>query len=430
MAATRYIWSKRMTWRERQQWGDRFYRRASFKGIPFWVDDYSLDAGRRQAIQKFPGNQYTNVQDLGRDSAGIRVSAYLLGDDYDLDRKSLESALLEGGKGELYLPFRGPLTVTIVGRVRVDESGRERGICRIIFECIESKPAPSHSRTIAIEVNNNAASARQASRFSFADKFEDMKLLPESRKYTARAALNEFSDVVVDIQGRVSAFIAEIPSAANVAIRLSGALNELINTPLDLNDAIVNAIESSYISMRSIGDTGANVISTWGAGGPVRILKDQTFTTVDEFTPPTISTSTNSGTIEQQGVDALYRMIRLNLLYTFASLITDLPFESRQQAIALRTEYIATIDPIVEELFGTEYEAVYNLNPSVGLFLEEVAATLPNIASFTPSDALPSLVLAQMIYGDATRENEIVLRNSITHPGFVPEGEPLEILSV
>ena len=39
---------------------------------------------------------------------------------------------------------------------------------------------------------------------------------------------------------------------------------------------------------------------------------------------------------------------------------------------------------------------------------------------YQPRLAVPSLVLAHRLYGDALRGSEIVTRNKLRHPGFVP----------
>ena len=54
---------------------------------------------------------------------------------------------------------------------------------------------------------------------------------------------------------------------------------------------------------------------------------------------------------------------------------------------------------------------------------------------YTPGATLPAIVIAQIVYGDAigevaARAEQIVARNRIAHPAFVPGGEPLELLSV
>ena len=48
---------------------------------------------------------------------------------------------------------------------------------------------------------------------------------------------------------------------------------------------------------------------------------------------------------------------------------------------------------------------------------------------YRPKAVEPALVLAYRIYGDAGRDAEIVTRNRVARPGFVPAGAPLELLA-
>jgi prophage DNA circulation protein len=50
------------------------------------------------------------------------------------------------------------------------------------------------------------------------------------------------------------------------------------------------------------------------------------------------------------------------------------------------------------------------------------------LESYAPRDNVPALVVAYDHYEDIDREQEIVERNAIRHPGFVPV-RPLRLLS-
>ena len=50
------------------------------------------------------------------------------------------------------------------------------------------------------------------------------------------------------------------------------------------------------------------------------------------------------------------------------------------------------------------------------------------LTTLTPTEVSPALVLAYDYYEDASREADIVARNGIRHPGFVPV-EPLRVIT-
>ena len=51
------------------------------------------------------------------------------------------------------------------------------------------------------------------------------------------------------------------------------------------------------------------------------------------------------------------------------------------------------------------------------------------MASYTPQATLPALVIAHRLYGDATRADEVCVRNNVRHPGALRGGMALEVLS-
>jgi prophage DNA circulation protein len=427
-----------MGWRERQLFFpedgrgnlklEDGYEFASFKGVVFWVESYNLDGGRRQSVQKFPGDQYTNVQDLGRDSSTITVNAFLVGEHYDLQLRSLEVALLQGGPGELSLPWRAPFNVTVVGRIRVDETKGARGFATVSFDCVETAEPPSaFGQDSAARMRESAEGARSATRDRFGDAFNAADQ-PESFRTRVRDSMNDASAKIVGVQGRVDGFIGEISKGANTINRLSGTVNDLINTPLDLSDAIVDAVITAYSSLTSTLQTAQSVIETWGKGGPVRILKDQVFTFNNDFAPVTVDTTTPGGAIEQQNLDEFNRLCRLNMFYEMALLLGDLQFESYSQATGLRTEFVNNIDGLLLGATPAEADRIAGLVEATGAFLEEVAEGLPRLGVYISPVTMPALVVAHTIYGDARAQTDIVLRNNIRHPGFVEAGVELEVL--
>jgi prophage DNA circulation protein len=55
---------------------------------------------------------------------------------------------------------------------------------------------------------------------------------------------------------------------------------------------------------------------------------------------------------------------------------------------------------------------------------------LSPLTTFTAGRALPAVVLAHRLYGAADRAEDIVARNHVANPLFVPGGVALEVLSV
>ena len=97
--------------------------------------------------------------------------------------------------------------------------------------------------------------------------------------------------------------------------------------------------------------------------------------------------------------------------------------------IAMRDTLLQTID---EEMFKTDsdevYQALLDCRASVFKDLTTKAESQARLFEITPTGVFPALVIAYDIYEDAGRDLEIVGRNNIVRPGFVPVA-PLKLLS-
>jgi hypothetical protein len=65
------------------------------------------------------------------------------------------------------------------------------------------------------------------------------------------------------------------------------------------------------------------------------------------------------------------------------------------------------------------YSALVSLNAACAQDLSTRAQSLPRMVQFTFPVALPSLYLAQRIYGDASRADELAAENPAPHPLFI-----------
>lgn len=68
------------------------------------------------------------------------------------------------------------------------------------------------------------------------------------------------------------------------------------------------------------------------------------------------------------------------------------------------------------------YLALNTLRHALISHLNAVAASGVRLQDMKVSEPLPALVLAYRRFGDASRSHEVVQRNRIPHPGFVPPG--------
>lgn len=144
-------------------------------------------------------------------------------------------------------------------------------------------------------------------------------------------------------------------------------------------------------------------------------------------------------------------LVRRAALIEGARAASNVVFSTYDEAVALRDELAARLDdeaagipPALDAQGGSLVDAgqtvVFPVSDPVYQALTAVRVALthdlsaraidaPRLASAILPATLPALVAAYRLLGDPTLDAEIVARNRIRHPGFVPGGVPLEFLS-
>lgn len=392
-------------------WKTGFTARGSFKGAAFWVQQAELEVGRRVQVHEYPKRDMPLAEDLGRKARKIQIEAYCLGDDYMEERDALVAAVEEAGPGTLRHPYWGTLTVTITS-FRVREGTREGGYAAITLQCVESG-----EQTYPNIATNTQHAVKAAADQSLAD------------------AINSFADsfAISDVAGAVDNFLAEVDdvfaAAANVTGSVSGPLADIIRAPAELGAAIAGAV--------------TNIASI--AGEPKRTLDiyRNLFSAGDE---PIVANNTSRAQQAARNSQALNELVRTSAVIESCRASASLELSpSRQTDVTITRNAVADIREALLDVIDTRQESIdvvsgkpisdmlyaslSDLRKAVAIDLSVRGQRLPVVMVITPGAILPALVLAYQQHGDASRETELVKLNNLRHPGFVPGGQPLEVLS-
>ncbi len=101
-------------------------RRASFRGVPFHVEDDGPMRGRRVVVHEISGGERPLTEDMGRMATAFSVSAYVATDAADAIGLALERACDAPGAALLTLPIDPARMVHCVGcerERRKDQAG-------------------------------------------------------------------------------------------------------------------------------------------------------------------------------------------------------------------------------------------------------------------------------------------------------------------
>ena len=114
---------------------------------------------------------------------------------------------------------------------------------------------------------------------------------------------------------------------------------------------------------------------------------------------------------------------------TAGGLLGIINFTSVNEAEALRNIVFEKLDIFLESVVDDDlYNVYYDLRTGIVSDLEERIKKLPVITQYVPIISLPAIVISYDLYGTIDREQDIIDRNNIKHPGFVTGSVPIEVL--
>jgi prophage DNA circulation protein len=434
-----------------QGWRDRL-RDASFRNVPFSVEDDESSFGRRVQVHEYLNRDKPFTEDLGRATRRLTINAYLIGDDYADQRDRLIVAIETAGPGTLVHPQFGEMQGSIDGQVSVTHSVAEGRMCRVSFQFVESGELSFPTAGAA------TAQRLKASGGLFDDAIEGMF------SAFSLSGIPDFlqSDVLADAAGMlndVADAFKMVDSGVSAAMRLlQGDLSVILMPPGTAND-FVRALQKAWrAGDRLSGDTS----------DLVTMVKTISGITLDPGLAPRGTWPGDSGSVSVQKArsNMVAGAIRATALGTAAGIVAELPQPaasppaSRQPNAAGVTGGLNQIDIIhvshpaldsaptaqavnkspswdaltrirtalntaidLEQLRVTDdglFQQITALRSDVNRDIAGRLAQAERTAERTPVDVLPALVLAADWYDDARRETDILSRNSISHPGFVP----------
>jgi hypothetical protein len=130
----------------------------------------------------------------------------------------------------------------------------------------------------------------------------------------------------------------------------------------------------------------------------------------------------NEDPLSIQAVAVVAGFIQLSLAYQAKSLAT-ITFKSRQAVETMLANMNAAFEPAEEyaadQPASDVYRALIGLHAAVTRDLITRSKPLPRIVNYSFGRSFPSLKIAQVLYGDASRAEEVYEENRVPHPLFM-----------
>ncbi len=409
-----------MSWRQR-------LRPAKLGKAAFFIDSADGDLGRSTQVHEYPLRDKPYVEDLGRRARRFTLDAYVLANaanqyDYMAARDALIVEIESAGPRTLVHPYLGEMTVSVVDARGPRESTAEGGMARFSITVVESGELrfPTAEPNTAEAAQTKADIAQATSTDSFVQNF-DVDQAPSFVADSAAERIRDFADRIDSLVTQITTLPGAIPELIDAVRSLSAAASNLILVP----QTLASSITSIFGQLRLIASQPAGALE----------ITRSLFTFGDSLpTMPVLSTPNRQRQAINQA--AMARLVEQTALYTAVRTVAALQFSSADEALALRDELVDAFDDQVERIDAEPggasdqvYYALVDVRAAVVKDLETRAAQLAKLLQLTLPQTRPAIVVAFSLYGDALRDSDVVARNQVRHPHFVPSGQALEVLS-
>lgn len=396
-----------MSWREQ-------LLPASFRGVRFNVRRGSAQFGRKVVVHEYPLRDTPYVEDLGRRARTMRIDAIILGDDYRTTRDALIEAIESFGPGKLVHPYYGELTVSLDDSPAViDESDDMGGSATISFSVIESGEARFPAATAA---TNDQVSAKA-----------DVAATVAGEGVVGGLSIGGMpsfvSASVMEQIGRSLRLVEVALGAATAGDLRSTALGLISGLRPDLL-SLMSTPSNLFSRLRGIYDTARGAFTPEaGLSAFLRASRD-----LVPVTLPAVPT-TPQRVVERVACTLIDDTMRTLTVCQAAICSASVVFLDYSTAIDMRDRLVDELDRVSQTTSDDRlHQALSDLRAAVVRDINQRAAELARVVSFVPASTVPALVVAYRLYDAADRDAEIVNRNRIAHPGFLPAGVALEVL--
>lgn len=388
---------------------------ASFRGVPFLVEDSGRSGGRRLVEHEFPYRDEPEFDDLGRRMRGFSLTGYVLGDDYLEQRDALIDALETAGPGELIHPYYADTLRVVCPSFSTDETRREGGRAMFSIEFREA-PAAQVAPVVVDDLGGLVEGVALLALTAIIDDLGTTYSVAGQPSFTTSSLAEDATGITSalgELLGPVVTAAGALHDSPDVAIQELAALQaEVDRIEADI-DALIR--EPSDLLAR-IGEVLQAVEQT--AKVAARAVFRALVATHDTTAPPTAAGTTPARVQERANQVALGGAMRQQLLLASAQLIVDVQYATIDDALLDRGDLLDRLDAQILAATDAVYPRLVDVRAGV---LRAVPGDeqLARVMTVSRPVATPSLALAYELYGSVDNETDILARNPGQHPGFL-----------
>lgn len=362
------------------------FRQASFRGVPFKVEGEGGEGARRLSISPIAYAETSVIEDMGRQPRLVTLSAYVAGEVADRAALSLVAALDAKGPALLVLPMLPAMRARVqswrLTRER-DRAGFVAFDISFIEEGLGSAPFASLPGAGPLADMMAGGAAILGAALGTA-----VRGLSRSRESAETRAATQAADRFAAILPLTAAGGAPARSVKEAGLTLALAAGESVSAP----DAFAGALVSAWRRV-AVDDDPDSLFAA---------LPAQMRNRAEGFT----------GIAEAAALAGALAIAAVRRAYVARQDAA----RSRETLRAETEPTLAAIGALGDEAFGW----IAALTGDAALALSRTAANRAPLTRVETRLSLSSIRAAYDLYGDANRANELVERNRVSTPAFLP----------
>lgn len=381
-------------------------RSANYRGVPFGVRASEDTTGRRLQEDEIPGRDTPIVRDFGRRGRVLTFDAFVVGADYLERAERLVDVCAERDTpGRLSLPYMQSTVVRPRECLR-RESADDRGVARfqLTFVEVERLPAPT--------VRTGGQQALDAAATAVAAAAETVMVEDLTVTGVPNGVLTAAGDEVARAGAALQA-IGAVRSATERAVTLARNAAQLVRDAqqLVLEPIMLGALLSESVEMvaATIGDAAASLNAYRDLASLVpRVHKDY---------------------LSTRNAKLVGDLTHFAAIAGWARAAGRVQWATYEDAVTARRRIEDDLDLVSGSIDDRVFASLAELRARLALQVPPPDRKLPHLRTLTLEHRTSAVLLAYRLYDDTTRAGEIVARNRIRHPSFLPVRVPLQVLT-
>jgi prophage DNA circulation protein len=417
---------------------------ASYKGIGFYFASDDESGGRGLVIHEFPNRDDPYIEDLGEDPRYFEGDAYVHGESADRAAVVFSEMLATRGAGSLVVPIRGPVMVHCQSFRRRHERDK---LGYVAFQVKFVRDGASFALISVPHLASLAFGAAGALVSEIAGVFAEAVSVIDEADYVISAVTDTARDALLAIDGARLSNLVDL----DISARLRDAIDEifdLIPALIPRSGKVASAdLDAAYAAVARFEDRPTGVPAAvapatagpYAAGFAIAVLtrgladampaetaeRSMRDLALAHVSARAVAYPTAAAKRADDNKDAVARVARLAALTGFAEALTRRTYAARPDGVSARAEAAARFEEELESAGGAAnanlFVAIQDLRARVVEYLTRTITDLAPVITVEARLSMPSLWWAHRLYADPGRAGELVSRNRVQHPSYMPK---------